>query len=105
MKYNIVPINEVAMKLEAGSAEDAIAAFATKMDMDMSKYFKAIPLNSDRKCSNCILRMIGKNGEIRRCLGYERAITEWEEIDRASECCLYEKGTPGCMKTTMFTVE
>lgn len=63
MKYKIVPINETAMTLEADSAEDAIVAFATRMDLDMNIYFKAIPLDPGRRCGNCII-------------GYETATTE-----------------------------
>jgi len=96
MKYKIIPIDEVAMRLEAGSAEDAMEAFAMNMDMDMSKYFKAIPLDPDRRCGNCKNRMWESYDIIECCMWYEMTTTEEEEIEEASMCGKYEKGTPEC---------
>jgi len=43
MKYNIVPSNYDIETREAESITDALVGFATDMDSDMGRYFKAIP--------------------------------------------------------------
>ena len=44
MKWKIVPLN-TDIKVEAPDAVEALIAFATNMDSDMSQYFKAVPEN------------------------------------------------------------
>ena len=43
MQYSIVPSNYDVETREAESATDALIGFATDMDSDMGRYFKAIP--------------------------------------------------------------
>ena len=49
MKFKIVPINEVAMEVEANTPDEAMMYFATYMDLDMSRYFKAVPAKKRRR--------------------------------------------------------
>jgi len=49
MKYFIVPINETAAEVDADSASEALIDFATKMEGDMSMYFKAVTEDELRK--------------------------------------------------------
>lgn len=42
MKYYIVPNNDIAMEIDAESAEQALEGFAWSMDSDMNTYFKAV---------------------------------------------------------------
>ena len=42
MKYKIIPVDMQDIEIAADSAEDAICAFATVMDTDMNRYFRAV---------------------------------------------------------------
>ena len=42
MKYYIIPKDEIVMELDATNADEAVIDFATKMDMDMNQYFRAV---------------------------------------------------------------
>lgn len=43
-KFKIVPASESFETIEAENAIDALVEFATGMDLDMSAYFKAVPV-------------------------------------------------------------
>lgn len=59
MKYNIVPNCSIAYEIEdAKSAADAMEQFATKMDLDMNTYFKAVPAEHDQTLSSLAKRAL-----------------------------------------------
>lgn len=95
MKYKIIPKGETAMIIDdANDANEAMAAFATKMDLDMNRYFRAVRLDPERRCGNCEWRMVEGMFGTEPCGGYEMTETVEDEIDRASECSNYTKGDP-----------
>lgn len=95
MKYKIEPICETAMVIDdVKSAEDAMAEFAGQMSMDMNCYFRAVPLDPERRCGNCANRFFESMFGNEPCGGYEMAKDVDEEIDTASECSQYMKENP-----------
>lgn len=49
-----------------------------------------------RKCGNCKNRCFESWSGIDNCFWYDRAATEQEEIEYASNCKQYEEGKPSC---------
>ena len=47
MKYGIKTIPGIFDEIEAESPEEALVAFATKMDLNMGAYFKAVPVEEE----------------------------------------------------------
>ena len=50
-----------------------------------------------KKCGNCKHRAFSDMFGIDYCLDYEMACTEDEEVKAASNCHIYEEGTPDCL--------
>ena len=49
MEYKIIPIKDLGITVEGEDALDALANFATTMDLDMGQYFRAVPANATTK--------------------------------------------------------
>ena len=50
-----------------------------------------------RKCGNCKNRCMESWGGLDCCPEYEATESEQEEIDVATNCPIYEEGTPECL--------
>ena len=100
MRYYIIPNNEIVDEIEAADAGEAIIDFATKMDLDMNIYFRAVTEEEYEEIEREKLRKARKQIHVNFYVDelYDRFDVPEEDIESIAERayeCYRESGSPG----------